>query len=88
MTKKDETVYLVVPKKAIITLCVVFVCLAVAIIASFQYSNYVDRRSNNLLCSLVELQDQVYTNEPPPSQTGKDMAVAINKVAHSKECNR
>lgn len=86
--KKEPEYYALVKKSLIRVWIVSTVILIVGIIVSFQYTNYVDRRSNELLCNLVKTQNQVYINEPPPSQTGKDMAKAINTVANSDACNR
>ncbi len=83
---KDQEYYVLVQKSYIRTWFISTVIIIIAIIASFQYTNYVDRRSNTLLCGLVDKQNQVYVNEPPPSQTGKDMAIAISEVANSKAC--
>ncbi len=89
MRKSQGPEYYALVRKAYVrTWFISTIVLIIAIIASFQYTNYVDRRSNTLLCDLARTQDAVYTDAPPSTQTGRKMAVAINRVANSKECNR
>lgn len=74
MIPKKSPVYLMIPRKLIIAWLVSTVVLMVMIIASFQYANYVDRKSNSYWCGIVLLFTDTYKKKPPPTETGKILA--------------
>ncbi len=67
-------------RKALIALITVAAVLFIGIIASFQYANYVDRRSNQKLCRIITLSDEAYIALPPASATGKELAAAFHEL--------
>lgn len=80
---KDEPVYLVVPRKMIVTWVVTNLLIFVLIFASFQYTNYTDRRSNKAWCDIIAVSDDGYRMEPPTTPTGQLLARGFRAVRTS-----
>lgn len=66
-----------------------FVALACAIVmgvASFQYSNYVDRKNKHQWCTIVETLDDTYTANPPQTAAGKRLAGEFARMRKEFHC--
>jgi hypothetical protein len=83
---EDKPHYILVPRKAVIAVLTVFICLMCGIIASFQYANYVDRKSNGQWCELVVALNDSYSEIPPTTDLGKKIAAAIFHIKQGFEC--
>ncbi len=83
---KDNPHYLLVPRKTVITIISVFVCLMVGIIASFQYANYVDRQSNQKWCGVVTLFNESYKEIPPTTDLGRKISAAMLQLEGEFKC--
>lgn len=67
-----------VPRKLIITWIVGTIVLFLGILASFQYANYIDRKSNQRWCGIVTaFTDSYKENPPPPTPLGKKIATEM-----------
>jgi hypothetical protein len=84
--KKDKPTYLMVPKKFMVAIIVAFVCLLVGNIAAIQWSNYVDRRSNQRWCGIVVMFDNTYSHTPPATEIGKRTAIEFKKLRSEFSC--
>jgi hypothetical protein len=56
------------------------------ILASFQYTNFVDRRSNSYWCGIATLFDDTYKKVPPPTETGKILQEEFAKIKKGYHC--
>lgn len=65
--KKLKPTYIMVPRKLIVAWIASSTVLFIMIVSSFQYTNYVDRKSNNLLCGIINLSYTSTKIKPPPS---------------------
>lgn len=72
-----------IPRRVFVTVCI---CLVIGIMASFQYANYVDRRSNQKWCDLVGLFNDTYVANPPTTDTGKKIAVKMRQIEDEFNC--
>lgn len=54
-------------------------CLVIAGI-SVQYSNYVDRKSNQRWCELLATMDDAYKANPPRTDAGQRMAAELRRL--------
>lgn len=84
--EKLKPVFLIVPRKLVITWVVSTFILFLLNIASFQYTNYVDRRSNGLWCGIINLFDDTYQKTPPPTSTGQILAREFNRIRKGYNC--
>lgn len=84
--KKQEPVYIMVPRKLLITYITTTLVLFIGIIANFQYTNYVDRRSNGFWCGIITLFDNTYDTNPPISATGATLAREFNSLNTKLKC--
>lgn len=53
--EKVKPTYLMVPKRLIVAWLSTSSIIFVMVLASFQYANYVDRKSNSQLCGMVSI---------------------------------
>lgn len=87
MTKeKLQPVFIMVPRKLIITWITINIVLFIGVIGSFQYTNYVDRSSNRLWCGMIVLFDDTYKKSPPPTPTGRILADEFRRLRSSFDC--
>jgi hypothetical protein len=84
--KDDKHVYIMVPRKLVIAVLTAFVVLFIGLLASFQYANYVDRRSNKVWCGIVVLFDDTYKKSPPTFDTGKILAKEFVRIRQDFTC--
>ncbi len=80
----EDKVVLMVKRRTVIAVITAFAVLFISNLASFQYANYVDRRSNQKLCGIITLNDETYKTFPPPSNTGKAFAKEFEKLRNDK----
>lgn len=59
-----NTVYIMVSKKLIVAWVIVSMVLFISILTSFQYANYVDRKSNGRWCGIFS----IINNSPKPDR--------------------
>lgn len=76
-----------VPRKLIITWIVSTIVLILLFLTSFQYANYVDRKSNRYWCGIIELFNDTYAQEPPTSQAGKVLSNEFLRLYGKFECS-
>jgi hypothetical protein len=55
---------------------------------AIQYSNYAIMRSQRHWCSLVTTMDNTYSQAPPTTETGKQIAADIRHLVEAFECER
>jgi hypothetical protein len=84
--KRDKPTYIMVPRKFINAIVAAFLGLAVANLASFQYANYIDRKSNKLLCGIVTLSVNAAKLNPAPSETQRIAAEEFVKIQEGYNC--
>lgn len=84
--EERRPVYVVVKRRAIATQITVWLVLFIGILASFQYSNYVDRRSNQDWCEIVTIFNDTYKEVPPPTDTGKKFQRAFHTLGDKYKC--
>lgn len=83
---KLRPTYLMIPRKLVIAWIVSFLCLLIGVIASFQYANYVDRRSNMRLCGVVTMYTKENIENPPASALGRNLGVEFLKLKAVFSC--
>lgn len=84
----DKPHYILVPRKAVVAIVTIFVCLMAGTITSFQYANYVDRKSNGQWCELVVALNDSYVEIPPTTDLGKRIANALLDLNQEFKCTR
>ena len=84
--KKDKPTYLMVPRKFVIAIIAGFLVLFVSNIMSFQYANYVDRKSNRLLCGIIVLSDNASQATPPRTDIERSAAQEFKRLRNSFHC--
>lgn len=75
-----------IPRKAVIAIVSAYVCLFIGVIVSFQYTNYVDRRSNHHWCGIIVLFDKTYKEKPPTTDTAKILAAEFKNLRKYYSC--
>ena len=85
-SKTGRPTYVMVPRKLIITWFSTTLILFIMILFSFQYANYVDRRSNGLWCGVVNLFDDTYKESPPTTDAGKSLAAEFDRIRKGFKC--
>ncbi len=83
---KPNQVYITIPRKAIVAILSAFICLLIGVVSSFQYADYIDRRSNQRWCGVVRLFNTAYVENPPPSTLGKEIASAMVNLEKEFSC--
>jgi hypothetical protein len=86
MEDPHKQVYITVPRKLAIAVLTSFTCLFIGVIASFQYTDFVDRRSNQRWCGIVALFNSAYVENPPTTNLGKEIAVAMLNLETDFSC--
>lgn len=79
-----KQVFLVIPRRLMITLAAVAMLLFLLIGVSFQWAAYVDGRSNQRLCNLVVLFDNAYSN--PKTELQQKAAAAFRQLREEYRC--
>lgn len=69
---------------AVVVACVS--SLAMGVIA-IQYAEYVDRKSNQQWCEVVVTLDNAYTQTPPQTEAGQNLARAMKRMRHDFGCD-
>lgn len=80
MSENDSKVYLMVPRSLTVTFIATAICLFIGIVASFQYANYVDRKSSHELCGVVILSNDLYKALPPDPRLASNVVATINRL--------
>jgi hypothetical protein len=81
--KEGKPKYILVRKSAAIAICITFLIM---LIASLQYTNWVDRRSNGAWCGIVVLFNDTYKQIPPPTETGKVLQKEFIRLDDKFKC--
>lgn len=79
--------YTVVSRKLFITWISTNIVIFALILASFQYTNYVDRKSNSLLCGIITMYDDSSRKNPPTSSLGEAIATEFHKLRIGYHCS-
>jgi hypothetical protein len=87
VTEAKKPVYIMVPRKLIVTWLSTTLLMFVLIAGSYQYTNYVDRKSNGLWCGIVNLFNDTYKKSPPPSTAGQILAQEFIRLRKGFHCN-
>ncbi len=85
--KNDQVVYIMVPRKFIITLITIAAVCLIAAGVAMQWASYVDDRSNQRWCGIVDLFNETYRESPPPTEIGKKLAVEFIQLDKSFHCS-
>lgn len=83
---KDKPVYVMLSRRLVYTWVASTVVMFVLILASFQYTNYVDRRSNGYWCGIVLLFNSTNQKEPPKTDTGRVLFKEFSKMRKGFKC--
>jgi len=83
---KTRAVYIMVPRKLVITAITAYVCLFIGVAGSIQWANYVDRRSNQRLCGVIVLSNEAYKSNPRPTPVGQKLGNAMEKLSNDYDC--
>ena len=83
MADKPKPVYIMVPKKLMTTWIIITVILFGLSVVSIQYTNYVA----GLLCGIINISNDTYKANPPPSATGKAMAREFSRLHRKYHCS-
>lgn len=75
MTERDRPVYLMVPRKVTTAVIAAFICAIILGLVAIQWTNYVDRKSNQRLCGVIALFTNTSTTDPVPANLSRDMAI-------------
>lgn len=86
MAEREKRVYVMVSRKVAVTLVTVGLCLFLGILASFQYANFIDRKSNQRWCGVVGLFNESYKEVPPTNPTGVKIAKEMFIIEKEFSC--
>jgi len=67
-------------------LAVAFLSSIIMGVVAIQYTNYVDRSSNQQWCDLVNVLDDAYRTSPPQTPIGKQLAATMAELKKRFEC--
>ncbi len=82
MSKNDPVIYLMVPKKLIITWITTTIVLFIGFAGSIGFTIY----NSQKLCGVVTLFNESYKNIPPTTDLGKEIATEMSKLQKSYRC--
>ena len=82
----DKPNHITIPRRVFHIWAITTVMHFVLILASFQYTNYVDRRSNGFWCGIVVLFDDTYKETPPATRTGQILAEEFSRIVQKFKC--
>jgi hypothetical protein len=80
--EKGRPAYVILSRKLMIAWLVSYLLLFVGILGSYQYANLVAQQ----LCGVIQLSNDTYKKQPPPSETGKLMAKEFSKIIKKYHC--
>jgi hypothetical protein len=83
---KQKPVFILVPKRLLAAWITTTIVLFVGVLVSFQYANYVDRKSNQRWCGIVLLFNKAYKTTPPPTDIGKQIAARMAIIQKEFGC--
>lgn len=63
-----------------------FACMLIMTILSLQWANYIDKKSNQRWCGVVNLFNEAYKATPPPTDIGKKIAAEMLKLQKDFSC--
>lgn len=78
--------HIVITKGALYGLIIAYVSVFVVAFVAIQYSNYVDRKSNQRWCSIITTLDDTYKQQPPSTVLGKKLAKDMHELRSEFEC--
>jgi hypothetical protein len=82
----NKEVHIVIKRKFIVAWIVSYVCMMVMAIASIQWANYIDKRSNQRWCGIVNLFNETYVESPPPTEIGQILQIEFIKLQRDFKC--
>lgn len=83
---ENKPVIYIIKRKAVLAALTVFICMFIGVIGAFQYANYVDKRSNQKWCAIVSLFNVEYAKNPPTTETGRQIALAMLRIEKEFAC--
>lgn len=78
--------YIMLSRKLITTWLVVTIVLFIGILTSFQYTNYVDRKSNSQLCGMVTIFYEATRASPENTEIVKRALMEFGKLQKLYKC--
>ena len=84
--KKDKPTFIMVPRKLVVAIGTGFLTLFILFGVSIQYTNYVDRKSNQQFCGLFKLSDTVSAENPNPNEIEQQGIIEIQKLLREFHC--
>jgi len=84
--EKHKHSYAVVPKKLIRAWIASMVCMIIMTGASVQWAYYIDERSNRRWCGIVNLFNQAYKENPPPTEVGRKISKEMLIIRDKFHC--
>lgn len=82
MMSKDKVVYLMVPKRLIITWIITSSILFLGVVGSVGFTIY----NSQKLCGVVNLFNEAYKDTPPTTALGREIASEMAKLRKSYRC--
>lgn len=82
----ERPTYLMIPRKFVIAWFVTVTVPFLMILGSYQYANYVDRKSNEQWCEVIVLFNTAYKTNPPPTDLGKKIAKGMLDIQNKFHC--
>lgn len=83
---KHHRVVVVLPRKLVVAWAISWCIMFILVLLSFQYTNYVDRRSNAQWCGIVNTFNETYKKEPPSTQIGKILEAEFKTLQNFFRC--
>lgn len=84
--EREEHKYSIVSKRLVYAWVFSTFVLVILQLASFQYTNYVDRRSNHRWCGIVNLFNGTYEDTPPTTPIGQKLANEFIRLQKGFSC--
>lgn len=82
----EEPHYLMVKRRFVVAWLIVTLVLFLGILASFQYANWVDRKSNQQWCGIIDVFLDTYKTSPPPTEIGRLLETEFKNIREFYKC--
>lgn len=85
-SKVGKPTYVMVPRKLIIFATTIFASMLIMTILSIQWASYIDRRSNQRWCGIVNLFNDTYETTPPTNDIGRKLEIEFKHLETDFKC--
>lgn len=84
--EKGNPTYIMVPRKFVIAWIASFIVMFMMTASSIQWASYIDRRSNQRLCTVIVLSNRASKTYPPQSELIQQIAAAMFRLQKDYDC--